>query len=857
MNLLSTILSLLYFSAKLGDARPIDTRNLSPRATDPLVKQFPFPEMLYDFLILPVSAESGMQQSVLAISASGSLFRTHDFGMNWERVDGMKNVVMLGGSHSDIHRVYLLSGDSIFVSFDRGNSFTEMKTPPSEMGSGIYGLEDHPNKDWYIYETYDCSQDSFCFSQPFYTKDRGHSWAPLFKAANCYFVNAREGESSSSGNGNGNDGNDDEMPEMHISPDLIYCEKWEGRNNKVYYSSDFFAEPEPKSLDIKGLRWIGRRGDFVIAVVSEDHHHSGVAISRDGLHFHRAVYPPNVNPEASYDGFTTLQSKGSLVVYVKDDFRHDFGTVLHSGGYGYEFTTVLENVYGMKYWSDEADYTPIYTVEGVILANIVENPEQTKTEKELPIIKTLISHSDGAKWAPLKGPSGEPLHLREFSNNEFFWDELGYYTPSSTTTAAGIYISTGNEGERLSDSSLEYSTYMTRDGGMNWFKISETPMIYAIGDQGAIIIMASAVDPVDHLKYSRDEGATWQTYKWGYEAAVWSLQTVPSSSTCRFIMTLRPSAGMDTQTITLDFCTADLRFCEANDFEPWTPEHPQLGTKCLLGREVEYTRKIRDRECSIGAYVGPGNRPLQRKTVKNCPCTREDYECDYTHRRDPESNECKLIEGQKIPSKEEQCKHNAIYWKKITGYRKLTASSCEGGENIEVDERFACPGKEKEFEEGKWLGDPGLKPLPINIKALVLKILLGVFIAIVIIIVLIVVVRFRHEILYFLGTALSSLPLVAEFFGDLLSKHRVSLPEDGEQSLHPIRTWWSNARSYIPFVGKRASANNIDFYSRVGDDERDHILDEESDYRDDSENDDHGDGLTEEYSDGQEETHDS
>lgn len=835
MRLLSIILYELSISANLGDSLPIDTRSLSARATDPLVKTFPFPEAIQELLVLPLSGDSEMEETVLAIGSTGSLFRTHDFGMHWKRVDDVKDILYGRRSFNDVNRVYLTSknsNNSCIVSYDRGNSFSEMKLPESEGGSN-YGLRDHHNLDWYIYNSLDCD-DRWCKRNAFYTKDRGQSWTPMFENGECHFTYEGRGPSQYDGDKPPTDGT--EEPGMEISSDLIYCENWDEKtfDTRYYYSTNFFAEPEPQSLDIKGLNWISTHGDFVMATLTENGHNN-IAISRDGLHFHRAVYPPNVQREHSpFRGFRTLQSKGSLVVFDREDYKDEFGTVFHSGKYGYEFTKVLENVYSGRHRWGGVEYTPIESVEGVILANVVTNPEEARKEKELPVVKTLISHSDGAMWNPIKGPNDQPLHLRESLNNMFMWDPSASAS-SSATTAAGIYISTGNEGESLSDSNLEYSTYMTRDGGVNWFKISDTPMNYAIGDQGAIIVMVSAVDPVDHLKYSYDEGATWQTYRWGYEAAVWSLRTVPSGASRRFMMTLRPSSGMDAQTVTVDFFTEGLQFCEASDFETWTPEHPQLGTKCLLGREVEYSRKIRDRDCFIGAHTGSSNRPGQRKTVKNCQCTREDYECDYTHTRDPETNECKLIDGQKIPSQDDQCKHDAIYWKKITGYRKIAASTCEGGETIEVDERFACPGKEKEFEEGKWLGTPGLKPLPINKKVLVLKILLGIFIVVMIIAVLLVVVRFRREISELLQNVGRLSPSIAGFFGGLFSKHRVSLPEDGEESLHQMQNWWHAAKSYIPFVGRRAPEDNLGFYSRMGDDERDRVLEEESGYHDDSE----------------------
>lgn len=825
MGILSAILSGLHLNSQLGDSLPIARSSLAPRASDPIVKSFPFPDAI-DFLqILPVSGDTGMEETVLALGASGSLYRTHDFGIKWERVPNVKDVIMIDTSNYDINRVYLSSKgspNSLFYSSDRGSSFTEIKMPESEMGAPSIALNDHSNPDWFIYNNLNCT-DHWCSQNAYYSKDKGKTWTLLMEDADCYF--AKKDSSNSTDNELG----------MHISPDLVICEStlYDKHHFKVRYLTGSFNDLKMQEVNIKGLRYVYVRGDYVMAMLVEDDHRQ-IAVSRDGIHFHRAAFPANIHPRMSFfGGFNILQNDGPLVVYEKEDFMTEFGVVLHSGKYGYEFTPVLENVYSPMYGWHTAEYTPLKSVEGVILANIVSNPEKVKAEEETPIVKTVISHSDGNKWAPIKGPSGEPLHLRQFTGNMFMMDD----SASDSPTAAGIYICTGNEGDSLTDSTMEYNTYMTRDGGMNWFKISDSPMLHSIGDQGALIVMVSATDPTDHLKYSYDEGATWQSYSWGYEAAVLSLETVPSGSSRRFLMRLRSSSGMDTHLVTLDFFTEGLQMCEASDFEKWTPEHPQLGTKCLLGREVEYTRKIRDRNCFVGAHDNGNSRPGQRKTVKNCQCTREDYECDYTHVLDPDTKECKLIEGQKIPSQEDQCKHDSIYWKKITGYRKLATSSCEGGETIEVDERYACPGKEKEFEDGKWLGDPGLKPLPLNKKKLIIKILLGLLIAVAIIVVLLVVIRFRLEILDILRNVVGSFPLVAGFFSKLFSRYHVSLPEDDEDSPHHMQNWWQTAKSYIPFVGKRQPEDHLGFYSTMDDDERDRILEEDRDYRDESDGD--------------------
>jgi Sortilin, neurotensin receptor 3, len=53
------------------------------------------------------------------------------------------------------------------------------------------------------------------------------------------------------------------------------------------------------------------------------------------------------------------------------------------------------------------------------------------------------------------------------------------------------------------------STYLSRDGGLNWAEIRKGPFIYEIGDHGALIVMAKHGVPTNEVLYSYNEGKTW------------------------------------------------------------------------------------------------------------------------------------------------------------------------------------------------------------------------------------------------------------------------------------------------------------------------------------------------------------
>lgn len=80
--------------------------------------------------------------------------------------------------------------------------------------------------------------------------------------------------------------------------------------------------------------------------------------------------------------------------------------------------------------------------------------------------------------------------------------------------------------------------------------------------------------------------------------------------------------------VSLDFTEMHVRSCtgvdvagtEESDYEKWSPSDGRLGDQCLLGHQVSYTRRKRDRACFNGEEYE------RAEFVKNCLCTEEDWE---------------------------------------------------------------------------------------------------------------------------------------------------------------------------------------------------------------------------------------
>lgn len=134
-------------------------------------------------------------------------------------------------------------------------------------------------------------------------------------------------------------------------------------------------------------------------------------------------------------------------------------------------------------------------------------------------IRSFITFNKGGKWDLIKAPEKDSkgkelkcqledqcsLHLQMYSSNGLL------PPPYSQKSAVGLMLAVGNAGKQLHRTHIEaQNTYMSRDGGLNWFEIKKGPHIYEIGDHGALIVMAPMNKATNEIIFSWDEGKTWK-----------------------------------------------------------------------------------------------------------------------------------------------------------------------------------------------------------------------------------------------------------------------------------------------------------------------------------------------------------
>ncbi|KIM23057.1 hypothetical protein M408DRAFT_266851 [Serendipita vermifera MAFF 305830] len=409
-------------------------------------------------------------------------------------------------------------------------------------------------------------------------------------------------------------------------------------------------------------------------------------VSVDGRGFVKASFPPNVElREDRYNGgriiVQSTQNSTFLQIIASDYWRAQWGTLLKSNIDGTFYGSSLDYVdHDMR---RELDYYPMPGIDGVALANVVTNPKEAVfTGKKK--VQTRITHNDGGSWSPLNPPErdsygatypcNEPpcsLHLQSHNATSSYGQRL-----QRSPTLAGLMMGVGNVG-KIRSPYRDSDMFLTRNGGLTWEEVHKGTHIWEIGDSGSILVMASDERPVDHIKYSIDDGAHWTEYNFGTQIWVKGLYTSPKAMSRKFTLLGSHSHPMDWRTepkdVVIYFNFAELTGtqCRLWGFEIWDPS-AEPGGKCLLGAVIPRYRLKKDSHCYIGDLVVPS-----LGVVRPCVCTDADFECEYNHVRNA-AGDCVLIPGAVPLPSEEICTEGDV-WYERTEYRKIAKSMCTGG----------------------------------------------------------------------------------------------------------------------------------------------------------------------------------
>ncbi|CAD8138729.1 unnamed protein product [Paramecium octaurelia] len=677
--------------------------------------------------------EAKQHRKILFVhSNKGIAYRSVDYGQKWENVTQQlidqqkldsnykfKDIIQ---SPADSFTMYFIGYNQSFISQDCGRTYRTFND------NRLYGFRFNKlNKDQILaFQEKKCNKtDKSCKEQYkrelWVTNNGGQIWQPVLDHVR--------------------DAAWDKLIHYEMVPDMrIIVSHVDNQGElKVSYSDDFFKTIKQIEKDCFGFY---QTPTYLFLLVRPDQYSVGYDLKMSP-HLGETYFPQEIVlpiDDQSKHTFTVLDVTDSIV-YMSVAHAEELSKVTNIYmSDGNEFTvSLLGNVRSQD--TGHCDFEKIKSMKGVYIANIFDYDEIEKTksrrkrinsEREMKLQssdrldqykKSVITFDLGAEWHSLKAPkysyAGQPLNCNGDCSLHLKGRTETTSLIYSSEQAVGIIIGTGNTGLYLDGQ--ETNTYLSRDGGHNWYEILNGTYIYEIGDHGGLIVFAESESYTNVAKFTQDEGMTFQDIKLNISLDIDNIVTEPSNEEQKFLIYGRIKQSDNPQEdfwnkyesiigvlIPIDLSNVYQRVCKGSenpedpdsDYEYWSPQNYQQQ-KCLFGQKVKYQRKKREAKCKNPEIV-------KKLLVENCPCTAEDWECDLGFMRKIDGGECvPMTYG--FSSQPPPIKCTGTYMKS-QGYRKIPGDECEGGVYLGPIEQ-ECPTEKTNIQVNQIITD---KPIVKN-----------------------------------------------------------------------------------------------------------------------------------------------
>ncbi|KAI9029440.1 hypothetical protein DFJ74DRAFT_487960, partial [Hyaloraphidium curvatum] len=663
-----------------------------------------------------------------------ALYRSADQGKTWTMTADIPKgaaKVLMRHEHDPDTAFVLTDSTTHYITRNKGLSWTTFDTPlaPAFDTAG-YMLGFHSgNSNYLLFQGKKCvpvflGLAQKCHEDTFVSTSTSPSFEPLLEyTTSCVWARSN--------------------PAFTNPPDkAVYCTEAgaDGKLPRLVYSGEFFKgskttvtlgggdDGEVVNGAVVGLGVIER---FMVVAVAAQSATVGAElfVSVDGQTFRRARFPVGFNirenaytilPSAPHALFIDLSSTVRNPTGSHPSFT---GTLLISDATGSRYVPALEHT-NRDATTGKVDFERVDIgkgggiYEGILMANVVQNWEEVeKGTTRFKDVVTRWSWDDGFTWAPLRGPptdnegkaykcsltAADPcdLHLHSSISGE----------STFSSPAPGVLLGVGSVGKKLLPTA-ESDTFLSTDGGATWKAVGKGEWEYAVGDIGALIVMARE----SQIRWSPDHGRTWFDHEVkgaaaGKKLAVERVLTMPDSSSAQFLVLAYAHDGqgkegpVDWHAIHLDFGGVWGRKCGAEDMELWKPRDYVGGSDCILGQELGWYRRKPNAEC----YVGEVGKDV-RTEVKKCACTPADYACDlyFEHSgsaSDPLNCTLKAWPDNRDPDMPRGCRDGEKYSSR-SAYVKKPGDACEGGQVLDAPVDRVCGA------DGGAGGGGGIGPAP-------------------------------------------------------------------------------------------------------------------------------------------------
>lgn len=578
------------------------------------------------FYLERTDRSTGNDETVVMRTDERKVYITKDAGKTWDQILKDEEITAIY-PHQFFNDVvfFLTGGKRVFYSVNRGATIEEFEAPADPTRDRLQILSFHTDyKDWLIWTgSVDCdgSRNGQCHNVAFFSEDRGATWEHRIRYVNkCEFIK-EEGRGG--------------------SEKLVYCEQYQDEKPdnplQLKWSDNWFADDHKPFDDIIDFATMA---EFIVVAARREDDRDALTChtSVDGKTFADARFPPSFEVPAQ-KAYTVLDSSTHAVflhVTVNNREESEYGSIIKSNSNGTSYVMSLDGV--NRNDRGYVDFEKMLGLEGVILVNTVANTQDADQGKSKKL-KTMITHNDGAQWAPLQAPPKDAeghnfecdvedskkcsLHLHSYTERR---DPRATF---SSPSAIGLMMGVGNVGGFLGRKP-DADTFITRDGGVEWHPVKKGNYMWEYGDQGSIIVIVEEEVATKSVFYTLNEGIDWLEYQFTDEDfTVAAISTVPSDKSRNFILWGKDSAsGSKIATVNLDFtglagkqCELDEKDPEKGDYYLWEPKHPAQKDNCLFGHVAQYHRKRPEAQC----FNGLDFQHLH-SIARNCPCTREDFE---------------------------------------------------------------------------------------------------------------------------------------------------------------------------------------------------------------------------------------
>ncbi|KAI0676132.1 Oligoxyloglucan reducing end-specific cellobiohydrolase [Trametes maxima] len=640
----------------------------------------------------------------------GNVHVSPDEGKTWNLASGVPEgkAAMVIEHPFDSRVAFILSREKVhYRTTDRGKTWRsfEMPVAPAMVGRPLSFHSDPQKRDYILYQGTVCHGSgwgSICNDETYYTKDAFGSDSKLLltDTSRCQFAHSSK----------------DFKHEAHI--DLIYCVAFDPAGSssghtlaasRLYSSTDFFeTEKRVEDLGIgknaRGIVAFAIVSKFAVVAVKDLSEGSTgdmlLYVSVDTKDWAQARFPHSSSARLRENAYTIVESTThSLAVDVLSHDQSAIGTLFVSNSNGTFFVESLKDTNRNEV--GYVDFETIYGVEGVGLVNVVSNAKDVDGRRAHKQLQTRITFDDGRTWSRLRPPSRDSEGHSISCNTAD--DDCSLHLHSVTlphnfgrvfsSPAPGLVMGVGSIGRYLQPYE-ECDTFLSTDGGITWQMVRQDAHKYEFGDQGSILVTVNDEEGVDSLSYSTDFGKSWQSFNFGKRMRARILTTVGDSTSQKFLLVGQLAKRDQTNNgrfaaVFLDFATLDRRKCSDGDFEQWRAR--SSTHECLMGHKQSYKRRKPEANCYVGEkFLDPVAEE------EPCPCTDEDYECDYNFVKD--GDKCVPVGPEPIPAN--VCQEPSGTYFGSSGYRKIPGNTCDRDRGSKKDERVekSCSNGEGRFE---------------------------------------------------------------------------------------------------------------------------------------------------------------